>query len=116
MLTPEEEQFIVYWEANRIRRKKVFRQLAVGLPLAVALVVAILINFFSGWYKRADAELRSESQSSRLGLLIVLMVAILLIVAFIVVFSVRHKWDMYEQHYLELKAKRDAGRTDNDSR
>lgn len=106
MLTADEQKFIEYWEANRLRRKKVTRQLAVGLPLGVVLVVAILINFFSGWYKKADMELRGQSQGSQLTLLVVLVVAVLLIVAFIVVFSVRHKWDLYEQHYRELIAKR----------
>lgn len=106
MLTGEEQKFVEYWEANRLRRKKVTRQLSVGLPLGVVLVIAILINFFSGWYKKADMELRGQSQGSQLTLLVVLMVAVVLIVAFIVVFSVRHKWDMYEQHYKELLAKK----------
>jgi type II secretory pathway component PulL len=108
MLTGEEAKFVQYWEANRLRRKKVFRQLAVGLPLGVVLVSAILVNFLSGWYKKADMELRSQSQSSQASLILVVIIAALLIVVFIVVFSVRHKWDMYEQHYRELLAKKDT--------
>lgn len=102
MLTDEEKQFIVFWEENRARKKKVLRQLAIGLPLAVFLVIAIFVNFFSGWYKRADMEIRSST-----SLVLVLMIAAVLIVVFVTVFSVRHKWDINDQRYRELLAKRD---------
>lgn len=107
MLTEEETRFVEYWEANRLRRKRGFRQLAVGLPLAVVLVTAIFINFFSGWYKRADMELRAQSQTSQGALIPVVIIAALLIVVFTTVFSIRHKWDMYEQRYRELLAKKE---------
>jgi membrane protein YdbS with pleckstrin-like domain len=102
MLTEEEKRFVQYWEVNRLRRKRGFRQLAVGLPLAVLLVIAIFVNFFSGWYKRADMQLHSNA-----SLVIVVVIAALLIVVFTTVFSVHHKWDMYEQRYQELLAKKD---------
>jgi hypothetical protein len=107
MLTPEETRFIAYWEVNRLRRKKGFRQLALGLPLGAVLVAAIFINFFSGWYKRADMDLRSQSQGSQASLILVVVIAALLIVTFIVVFSVRHKWEMHEQRYRELLVKKE---------
>ena len=103
MLTEEENSFIRYWENNRLRKKKVRNQLSVGLPLAVALVMVIFVNLFSGWYKRADMEMNKEQSS----LILVLLVAALLIVAFIVVFSVRHRWEMSEQRYKELLSRRD---------
>jgi membrane protein YdbS with pleckstrin-like domain len=102
MLTKEEASFIEYWEQNRLRKKQVWRQLSVGLPLAVLLVIAIFVNFFSGWYKRAEMTLHRENTS----LVLVLLVAALLIVVFVVVFSVRHKWDMNEQQYKELLSRR----------
>ena len=102
MWTEHEKNFVAYWEANRLRKKKFFRQLSVGLPLSVFLVMAIAINFFSGWYKRADMEIRSQS-----SLVLVLVIAGLLIVGFMTVFSAKHKWDMNEQHYRELLSKRD---------
>ena len=46
MLTEDEKKFIVYWENNRTARKKTLKQLAIGLPLAVVVVVAIFVNFF----------------------------------------------------------------------
>jgi len=103
MLTEGEKEFITYWEENRIQKKKVLRQLYVGLPMAVILIMAIFINFFSGWFKKADMALHQEKSS----LIIVLIVAALLIVAFIVIFSARHRWDLNEQSYRELISKRD---------
>lgn len=102
MLTPDEEKFIEYWEANRLSRKKLLKQLYVGLPFAALLVIAILVNFLSGWYKRADMEIRSNS-----SLILVVVIAGIGIVVFTTVFSVRHKWEMNEQFYRELLAKKD---------
>ncbi len=101
MLNRHEEEFIRYWEQNRLRKKKLFRQLAVGLPMAVFLVIAIFINFFSGWYKRADMVLHTDP-----SLVLVLLVAGMLIVVFVVIFAARHKWDMNEQRYNELLSKK----------
>lgn len=103
MLTSEEKEFITYWEENRLQKKKVLRQLYVGLPMAAILIVAIFVNFFSGWFKKADMVLRREKSS----LIIVLMAAALLIIIFIVIFSARHRWDLNEQSYRELINKRD---------
>jgi hypothetical protein len=102
MLTPDEEKFVEYWEANRLSRKKVLRQLYVGLPFASLMVIAIVVNFLSGWYKRADMKIRSNS-----SLVLVVVIAGILIVVFTTVFSVRHKWDMNEQLYRELLAKKE---------
>jgi uncharacterized membrane protein len=102
MYTEEEKGFIEYWEQNRDRKKKVFRQLAIGLPTGVLLVTGIFANFFLGWFKRAEMTLRREQSS----LILVLLVAALLIVVFIVVFSARHKWDMNEQRYRELLSRK----------
>ncbi|HSU27439.1 MAG TPA: hypothetical protein VLJ68_03600 [Chitinophagaceae bacterium] len=100
MLSTEETEFIRYWEANRLRKKKVFRQLSVGLPLGVLLAMAIFINFFSGWYKRAEMMLNADP-----SIIVVLLIAILSIVVFVVIFSARHRWDLNEQHYRELLSK-----------
>ena len=102
MLTEEEKRFIKYWEENRLRKKRLIWQLATGLPLAVFLTGAIYINYFSGWYQRADMEMRVDSS----GVLVVL-IGLLLTVVFIVIFSGRHRWEMNEQRYKELMAKKD---------
>jgi hypothetical protein len=102
MLTNDEKRFIEYWEANRLKRKKLLKQLAIGLPLSAVIVIAIFINFFSGWYKRADMALRSNS-----SLILVLIIAAILIVVFVSVFSAKHQWDINEQRYREFLAKKD---------
>lgn len=97
MLTEEERQFVRYWKDNRLRRKKGFRMIAFGLPVAIVVVVAILVNFFSGWYKKADMEIRSNG-----SLVLVVLVAAILIVIFTTLFSAHHKWEINEQRYREL--------------
>jgi len=101
MLSEQDKGFIAYWEENRLRKKKIWRQLSVGLPLGVALAGAILINVYSGW-NPAGSFVKYNAQR-----LFVLLIAILLIVIFVVIFSARHRWDMNEQHYKELLSKRD---------
>jgi hypothetical protein len=100
MLTQQEQDFIRYWEANRLSRKKVVRQFLIGIPVGLAFVIPIAINFSSGWYKRAQMEANSEDFNP-----MVLMVALLLIVGFTAIFHQRHKWDQYEQRYRELLAR-----------
>lgn len=100
MLTQREKDFIRYWEANRLSRKKVVRQFLIGIPAGLLLVIPIVINFSSGWYKRADMEAHSPDFNP-----MVLLVALLLIVAFTAIFYQRHKWDQYEQSYQELRAR-----------
>ena len=102
MLTEDEKKFVAYWEVNRLRRKKTFKQLAIGMPLGAVISIAIFINFFSGWYKRADMVIRSGS-----SLILVLVIAAILIVVFTAVFSARHQWEVNEQRYREFLAKKD---------
>ena len=92
---------MAWWEENRDKKNRVLRYLYVGMPLAVVIVIAIFVNFLSGWYTRASMALNAEKRS----LFLVLLVAALGIVAFIVIFSARHRWDQHEQQYRELKAR-----------
>ena len=102
MLTKEENDFIRYWEANRLRRKKTLRQFLLGIPAGLLIVVPIVVSLVSGWYKRANMEANSGDFNPS-----VLLVALLLIVGFTAIFWQRHQWDQYEQRYRELLAKRD---------
>lgn len=101
MLNKEELGFIEYWEQNRLRKRKVWRQLSVGLPLGVVLAIAMLLNIFSGWNKGGTQVVNNP------GRFFVVLVAIILVVIFIVMFSARHRWDMNEQHYKELLKKKE---------
>lgn len=101
MLTKEEEGFLAYWEKKREVKKKLTWRLAAGLPMGAVIAIAISVNYFSGWYKRATMQINVNAS----GILTVL-IALILIVIFIVVFSARHKWEMNEQYYKELLAKK----------
>ena len=100
MLSQQEKDFLNYWEANRLHKKRFLRQFSIGLPLGVLIVTAIFLNLLSGWYKRADMEVRSNS-----SLIPVIIVALVLTVVFVAIFSSRHKWDQNEQRYMELRKK-----------
>jgi hypothetical protein len=97
MLTQQEKDFVRYWEQNRLRRKRVFRQFLVGIPIGLLFAIPIAISLKSGWDKRAVLEANSPDFNP-----LVLLFALLLIVGFIAIFYQQHKWDQYEQRYREL--------------
>jgi integral membrane sensor domain MASE1 len=101
MLSEEEEAFIIYWENNREKQKRTFRQFLLGIPIALLFVIPIGLNFFSGWYKRA--RMMTGTSDFNPG---VLLLAFLLIVVFIAIFSRKFRWDQYEQRYIELLHKK----------
>jgi len=103
MLNAEEKRFLDYWEHNRLIKKKVIRQLSIGLPLGVALAAAIFINVFSGWDKRAQMVLNADP-----SLILIMVIAVILIIIFVVIFAVKHNWDLNEQRYRELLSRRNA--------
>ena len=108
ILTPEEEKFIEYWEHNRVKKRKITKQLSIGLPIGVLLVIGIFASVFARWDKHADVQMREEMQyTAGPTLILVLIVAALLIVGFIVIFSARHSWDLNEQRYKGLNARLD---------
>lgn len=102
MLTENEKAFIAYWEQNRGKKKRLIWQLAAGFPLAMLIAGGILVNVYSDWFKGSASIFRAEG-----GLFLILLIAVILIVIFIIVFSARHRWEMNEQHYKELLARRD---------
>lgn len=106
MFSKEEQDFIKYWEENRNKQKRFFKQIAIGLPFGVLFAVAMFINFTSGWDKRVNEI--TKTYPSFKSLIIVLLIAILLIVVFISVFSVKVKWERYEQRYRELLSRSEA--------
>jgi uncharacterized membrane protein len=109
MLSPKEEMFLKYWEANRERQKKLVYQLLVGLPFGLLIGVLVIANFFSGWYKRA--EMIANSQFNPM----VLYLAAALIAIFFAVFSKKFQWDQQEQRYRELLAKKQKLTNNNDA-
>lgn len=101
MLNEQERMFVKYWEANRLREKRLMNQLLIGLPVGTLFGVPIVIMLITGkfWYKRADMEAASHLNP------VVLIVAVVMIIVFIAIFYKRHQWEMKEQQYLEFKAR-----------
>ncbi len=104
MLSERERVFMEYWEANKEKEKKTFRQLLIGIPVGLLFAVPVLVALFSGrfWYKRADSEANSETSPA------VIIVAILLIAGFVAIFYKKHQWDMKEQQFQQIKAREEA--------
>ncbi len=101
--TDDEKRFIEYWEQNRAKEKKILNQLLIGLPLGILFAAPVLLNLFFGWYKRAEMQANSRLNP------IVLITALMLIIVFVAIFSRRHKWDLKDQHYRELIARKETG-------
>jgi pilus assembly protein TadC len=98
MITDEEMKFVAWWEKNREKQRRLFYQLAFGLPVGIVFGLPILVSLiFSDWYK--NMQFISGSQ------VIVIMIAVLGISVFFALFRMKHKWDMNEQFYKELKFK-----------
>ncbi len=101
MLTSHEQRFVDYWEKNREREKKLFRQLLLGLPIGLLVGVGIFTSLVTGnWYERAEMVANTQLNPN------VLIVAILSIAIFIAIFYKKFKWDQNEQLYKELLAKK----------
>lgn len=100
MLSEKEEAYISFWEANREKQKKNVKQFVVGLSIGLTIGVATFFLILSGWYERANMV-----ANSRLSPLIftIIIVAIAVFMAYI---YRNYQWEMREQQYLELLAKK----------
>ncbi len=108
-LSADEKKFLAYWEANRLREKRLTTQLMYGLPIRILFTVPIIVNFLMGrfLYKRADAVGMSQFSPS------VLVVAVLLIAVFIALINRRFRWEKLEQQYLEFQSRERTTKIDD---
>lgn len=98
MLTKDEKLFLEYWEKNRDKEKKIFRQLAYGSPWGLVFSLPILLLvIFDDWYKNMIPISKSQ--------MILIIITILAIAVFYALFRMRFKWESNEQLYKELKFK-----------
>ena len=109
MFTKEEENFLIFWEKNRLREKKFYRQLFPGLPIGLSMGVAIFLLLDSGWYERANMVANTQTNP------LVLIIAILAIITFIGIFYKKHRWEMNEQYYKELKYRKEKYLLENNA-
>ena len=107
MLTEQEEKFIKYWEENRTTELKSFKQYLRGLSRGLLISAAILVLLISGWYTRANMEANSKLSFT------VFSIALLDIAIFMAWLYNNYKWEMNEQQYLELMAKKKKLTTKN---
>ena len=103
MLSDADKAFLVYWEKNRDKERRFFKQLLLGIPVGLLFAIPIVISLASGWHKRAT--MIANTPDFNPG---VLLAALLLIVGFVAVFSRKYNWDQREQKYLELKAREES--------
>lgn len=101
MYTEKEAEFMRYWEHARLKKKRSLRNLIISTPLGIVIMIAIFLNFFSGWYKKAAMQANADP-----SLFIILLIAGIIIVAFVAIFSSYHKWDINENYYKELLARK----------
>jgi uncharacterized membrane protein (DUF106 family) len=109
MLTKKEIAFIEYWEKAKNRQKKLIYQLAVGLPVGLLFGMFIIMNFYSGWYKRAEMIANSRFNP------MILYVAVIIIAVFFAIFSKKFQYEQLDQKYRELLAKRAKQLKDDDN-
>lgn len=98
----EDEAFVQYWAANREQEKKSVRPLLVGMSSGIAIGVLILISLSSGWYERANMVANTSFSTP------VFLLAVLLFSLFMAIIYRKFRWEMKEQRYLELLAKKEA--------
>ncbi len=98
MLTNDEKLFIEYWEKNRDKEKRFFRQLAYESPWGLVFALPVLVVvIFHDWYKNMIPISRTQ--------IILIIITVLAIAVFYAVFRMKFKWDNNEQFYKELKFK-----------
>lgn len=98
MITEQEMLFVQYWEKNRLREKRSFYQLLIGLPAGLVFALPILLSvIFNDWYKRMTYI--SGSQVT------IIIMGVMAITVFFALFRMKFKWEQNEQLYKELKYK-----------
>ena len=100
MLHNADEVFIAFWLKNREKQRTSIRPFLVGLSAGFALGISMILVLTTGWYERANMEANSKMSS------IVFLAAIMVISLFMAFVYRKFRWEMQEQHYLELLAKK----------
>ncbi len=103
MLTTEEENFIQYWEQNRVAHSSFISKLLRGLPMAcvfglpILLLIVCVYLFIPDWYIKIS---KTSPQA-----FFVVVIAVIIAIIFYAIVRMHFKWEMNDQMYLELKHK-----------
>lgn len=92
-----EKEFMMYWENQRKKERKVLRKILWGVPTGIIFSSVILINIMSGWDKQVY-----KIPMSLFVLIIIGLIALALFTAF---FKMQIDWQRKEQYYLHLQQK-----------
>jgi hypothetical protein len=96
----DEEQFYQYWLVNGEKEKHSTRPFFVGLAIGLSIGIAILVLLETGWDERAVMVANSWLSS------FILLLGILLISVFMAFLYRKFSWEMREQRFRELEAKK----------
>lgn len=107
MISAQDEQFMAYWSEHGAKERTSVRPFLIGLSCGFAVGAAVMITLMSGWYERANMEANSKLSGP------VFMLAILVLSFFLAFFYRKFRWEMNEQRYLELCAKKNRNKQEN---
>ncbi len=101
MLSKQDEAFVAFWSKNREEEKTSIRPFLVGMSSGLATGALVLVVLSSGWYERANMVANTRFSMA------VFILAILILSCFMAFIYRRFRWEMREQRYHELIAKKE---------
>lgn len=96
----DDEVFFAFWQNNSEKEKSSRKAFILGLSSGFAIGGAVIAVIVSGWYQRATMVANSKMSA------FVLFMAILCISVFIAFMYRRFKWEMNDQRFQEILAKK----------
>ncbi len=96
----DDEQFVAFWKENSLKQKNSAKTFMLGLSSGFAIGVCVIIAILTNWYQRATMIANSKMS------VLVLFIAILIISVFIAFVYRNFKWEMQDQRYQEIMARK----------
>lgn len=96
----DDDAFFAFWQENSEKEKSSRKAFMLGLSSGFAIGVVVIAFILSGWYQRATMVANSKMSA------FVLFMAILGISIFIAFMYRRFKWEMNDQRFQEILAKK----------
>lgn len=100
MLTEKEKDFLQYWSQKRLTGKKDLKDFLKGLSKGLLIGIGIAITILIGWYKRANMEINTQLSP------FIFLIAVIAISVFMAFIYQNYQWEMKDQYFLELLAKK----------
>ncbi len=101
----DDEEFLLFWSKNSKKQKSSTRAFLLGLSSGIAIGVLVIIVIFSGWYQRATMVANSKMSIT------VLFLAITGISIFLAFIYQKFRWEMQDQRYQEIMAKKNKNQS-----